>query len=79
MNDFIPVCEVFFLPLNLVFAVLESEIDTEPKFVCEVCQPNVAFAENEDFVRHLRDKKIHPEFPGPQIASDFYNKMCSVE
>ncbi|XP_035715925.1 uncharacterized protein LOC110860085 isoform X2 [Folsomia candida] len=60
-------------------SVLESEIDTEPKFVCEVCQPNVAFAENEDFVRHLRDKKIHPEFPGPQIASDFYNKMCSVE
>ncbi|OXA41375.1 Zinc finger and BTB domain-containing protein 38 [Folsomia candida] len=60
-------------------SVLESEIDTEPKFVCEVCQPNVAFAENEDFVRHLRDKKIHPEFPGPQIASDFYNKMCSVD
>ncbi|XP_035716646.1 zinc finger protein 16 isoform X2 [Folsomia candida] len=40
----------------------EAGVDTEAKFVCKMCQPNVTFGTYLGLKNHMRNKNIHPDF-----------------
>ncbi|XP_035700737.1 uncharacterized protein LOC110861660 isoform X2 [Folsomia candida] len=43
-----------------------SDVEAESKYTCEICQPKAKFSRYSNYLRHMTNKKIHPD-----ICDDF--------
>ncbi|XP_035712998.1 zinc finger protein Xfin-like isoform X1 [Folsomia candida] len=51
-----------------VAPVANPGVPAEPKYVCKICQPNVAFDRHRNYKRHMTNKNIHPDISSADIA-----------
>lgn len=54
-----------------VAPVANPGVPAEPKYVCKICQPNVAFDRHRNYKRHMTNKNIHPDISSADIARKF--------